>query len=169
MTRTFEALANVSTVVIAVCALWIATTRGQSVASGPPPAPAYKVGDVFSGVQGLRLADSERTLLIAVKSDCKFCTASMPLYREIIAQRSARNSHLRVVVVAPGNDTGFEGYLATHGLKADEALTFTPGALKVRGTPTLLLLDSAGQVKQVWEGAVSGGAEEALLKTIFPG
>lgn len=50
---------------------------------------------------------------------------------------------------------------------ADGATVVGPGALPVRGTPTLLLVDSEGAVEAAWTGLLSPEREAEVLAAVF--
>ncbi|HUL72982.1 MAG TPA: hypothetical protein VLT86_07760, partial [Vicinamibacterales bacterium] len=56
-------------------------------------------------------------------------------------------------------------YLADEGLAVDQVVHVSPddlSALKVRGLPTLVLVDSRGVVRGIWEGRLSKIDEQQL-------
>jgi hypothetical protein len=57
-------------------------------------------------------------------------------------------------------------YLETEGVHADDVKQATLGAIGVRGTPTLLLVDSAGKVTDIWQGKVQQDQEDAVLAVL---
>lgn len=131
--------------------------------------PIYKPGEQVSTLPGVDYSIAPATLLMIVKSDCGYCDASMPFYRRIVARRTEQKSTLRLIVGAPATDAGFDGYLGANGLSVDQTLMLNQGSLKVRATPTLLLVDSAGRVKNIWEGQLPETQERAVMDALFKG
>ena len=156
--------ASVAMIVASVVLVWFAfNARATQPAPSGGPAPGYRVSERVPEVPGVDFSTSEKSLLVYLRSTCKFCTASMAFYREIAsASRSAR------VIVASNEPVGVvNAYLDEHGFKADQVISIPPGLLKVSGTPTLLLVDRDRVVQKVWTGQLrERDQERALLAAI---
>ncbi len=102
---------------------------------------------------------NKQTLILAISSSCHFCTDSAPFYRKIA--QSKGNTRL-VAVLPQGLDAGRK-YLERLGISVDEVRQSGLDKIGVRGTPTLLLIDNSGFVKESWLGKLSSGDEEKVL------
>ena len=89
----------------------------------------------------------------------------MPFYKELTAKSRGR---LNVVAVLPQPQAEAKKFLQDAGVEANQVVTATPDAVGVRGTPTVLLVDGNGKVKQAWAGRLDQEGQENLLAAALP-
>jgi hypothetical protein len=150
-----ETLANVTILVTGVVVTTLVVSRlvAERQAADRPTVQQYKVGDrVTASEFPVDLSRSPQTLLLVLNSNCHFCTESTPFYRDLVAARGPGTQVTRVVVVGVENVETLQGYLARQQIAVDEVRSIRLTQVKIRGTPTLLLLDRSGSVKGVWPG-----------------
>lgn len=136
---------------------------------GPVQAPA----GAFPDVTGAALADTvdidwssaDRTLVLSLYSECRFCTASLPFYRRLLEARG--DAPVQVVVAAPTEDAAIHTYLDDAGVRPDRVVTVAAGTLPVGATPALFLVDRAGVVTDAWIGQLHGEQEAAVLGALL--
>ena len=146
-------------VMIATSAVLLAKALAiRTTAVGPTTSPAlYVAGDTFAQIPGLDLNRASRTLILFLRSGCRYCTASAGFYQRVLATPS------RVPVVAIGFEEreGLDGYLRLHGVRPDMVLSLPADSrLKLGPTPMILLVTSAGRVAKVWRGQLRSEREE---------
>jgi hypothetical protein len=129
----------------------------------------YRIGEALPAFPGVDYAAADRTLLLFVRSTCRFCTASMPFYARI--EQAVRRGHERVRLVAVSSDTRDEldGYLHQHAVQVDQTVPVdveAAGRLKIRGTPTLVLADRQGVVLETWVGLLPGAREPEVIAKV---
>jgi rhodanese-related sulfurtransferase len=124
--------------------------------AGPPIARGMKLPSL-----NLNQTVDEQVLLLAISSQCHFCTESAPLYRRITGEITGK--HIRVVALLPQSVDEGRGYLRTLGVSADEVRQVNLLALGISTTPTVVLLDKEGVVDDVWVGKLSTNMEFSLL------
>jgi hypothetical protein len=107
----------------------------------------------------------ERTLVIVLQRGCIFCTASAPFYRRL-ADLFHNAKDLHVMAVLPQKPEDGVAYLAKLGLQVGDVRQGSLSALRIPGTPTLLLVDRQGIVQNVWVGKLSGNEETQVLNTL---
>lgn len=132
------------------------TTRTRS------PEPAFAVGDTLPAV--VDYARAPRTLLLVTASTCGYCTASMPFYRRL--EPAAVAAGVEMVALTAEDVTVNAGYLREHALSAS-VVRLTDNALRVRGTPTLLLVNANGQLLGQWVGKLSARDETAVMTALM--
>ena len=103
------------------------------------------------------------SLVLWIDSRCRYCTENMPLYREIAAISGTTDRSLRVVAAGIEPVATLSKYVADHGVAVDHISSIEPGKLRVRGTPTLILVNRAGIVEQVWGGYVQPERQRDLV------
>jgi hypothetical protein len=73
---------------------------------------------------------------------------------------------LHVMAVLPQKPEEGVAYLAKLGLQVGDVRQGSLSALRIPGTPTLLLVDRQGIVQNVWVGKLSGNEETQVLNTL---
>jgi hypothetical protein len=106
-----------------------------------------------------------QTLILALARNCRFCTESAPFYKQL--SQSKGNTHL-VALLPQSVDEGQE-YLEQLGVSVDEVKQFSLEKIGVSGTPTLLLVDTSGVVKNFWVGKLSPAQEATVLSVLAKG
>lgn len=157
-----ETIANIVIVIAGIaCAVgWTRYLLVQPPLAASPP-PAYAVGDSLAGVSEVGQLRPARTLLLYVSSSCHFCSASMPFYRRLAAARQSARGETRLVVLSRDPDEVLTGYLQDNSLTPDDVVHVSETSnIKLRLTPTLVLLDQDRSVLRIWVGQLSSVAEE---------
>ncbi len=173
MSKVLDNLANLATLVLAgVMVIFllvrlgvIGTVGGTGTASDR--ALPYVVGDQVAPLDDMNYGDSNGTLVMVINSKCRVCTETMPFLARIIAERNARRAPLRIVAAAPESDLDAQSYLESHSVRPDALVALPSGHLRIRGTPTLLLVGRLGKLVYILEGKPPQGGEEHVLANIF--
>jgi peroxiredoxin len=173
-----DAAANIAIIVICVffatmlgVVYWGTPPSGVNAnanAASLPKPPRYAVGDVLSEFPDLKLGTAEQTLVLVFRSTCRFCTDSMPFYKKLAEEAAGTRGATRLVGITTDTAETAQEYLRQHRLQLSTVVSTTPGMLRVRGTPTLLLVDRAGAIKHIWNGQLPGGAETDVLSALSP-
>lgn len=165
-TRISHYLTVASNVAILVSAtLIVAATLSPRSAKDPNrriPAP----GDRIPAVENLRFSDSNVTSLLFVRSDCHYCTDSMPFYRELVGRSHSSGKRRRVVVVTMEEPDKIAKYLDANGLAVDAAVSARFADFGVSSTPSLIVVDRYGKAVIGRVGRLSTRAEKEVLESI---
>jgi len=109
-----------------------------------------------------------QTLLLVLDTGCQYCTASAPFYQELV-RKTAHNRRVQLIAALPQEIRNSKQYLSELNVPIDDIRQSSLTALGVKGTPTLILIDSKGEVMQSWPGKLSPEKErEVLLKLGSP-
>jgi len=103
---------------------------------------------------------SRTTLVVAVNSVCRYCTDSMPYYKEIA---DAKLKGVRIVVVSPDPIETTRQYLENFKVSADQIVQAPLVPLGITATPTLLVVTQDGALEQRLRGKLDDQQESALL------
>lgn len=103
-----------------------------------------------------------QTLILAISSSCQFCTSSAPFYKKLVQSRK----DTRLVAILPQSVEEGQEYLKRLQVQVDEVRQVELSTIAVQGTPTLLLIDSAGVIKKSWIGQLSPSQESDVLNAI---
>jgi len=118
---------------------------------------------IKQALPGVDWAKNRRTLVLAISTQCHFCTESAPFFQRIEKERA---KDLKMVAVLPQTVDEGRQYLEGEGVHVDDVKQAQLNAIGVNGTPTLLLVDSKGTVAQVWEGKLQADQEGAVLAVL---
>jgi hypothetical protein len=96
---------------------------------------------------------------LAISTQCHFCKDSTPFYRKLQEQMG----NVKTVAVLPQPVSEAEQYLSGEGVHVDQVKQAKMSGIGVSGTPTMLLVNSAGVVTKDmgWKGPT--GAEAGSL------
>ena len=162
-----ELLANIAIIVVAIL-LGVVLIRRYVLPVSPQP-DAVESMQIKPGTK-LSLPDvdwgrSERTLLLVLSTDCRFCTESAPFYQRLTQEQAKRGS-LSLIAVLPQGEGEARKYLSDLGVRVDEIRRATPKDISVKGTPTLILVDRAGSVVESWVGKLPPEKEAEVLSRL---
>ncbi len=115
----------------------------------------------------LSLADVDwnkngQTLVIAVSSTCHFCTESGSFYQELAKVHDGT----QLLAVLPQPIDEGKRYLASLGVSVDDIRQASLASIAVRGTPTLMMVNSNGVIVNTWEGKLETVQEREVLNKI---
>lgn len=113
-------------------------------------------------LSGVDFQKNQRTLVLALQTTCRFCTESGPFYQKLVQER-ARFGRTKFVAVLPQSAEESRTYLSNLGVAVDHVVQGSLRDIGVNGTPTLLLVNSAGIVTEAWSRKLPPAGEEAVL------
>ena len=114
---------------------------------------------------GVEWENNGETLLLVLDKGCAYCRASAPFYQEI-AREAAQNPGVQLIAVLPQSVSESKQYLSDLNVPINEVRQSNFEALSVQGTPTLILVNRKGEVKQSWPGKLPPEQETEVLKRI---
>lgn len=132
----------------------------RNLLSGPPR--VIGKGVQIEPLAGYRWNSHEATLIMALRSDCPYCQASMGLYGRISNLWKDQMLNAYPLVLFPDSAKAAEPEI-----RDIQRLTNVDYLkLGIRGTPTVLLVDSRGKVLEKWAGQLPPSEEQGLLSTV---
>ena len=127
----------------------------------PSAGPQLRAGMSLS-LPNLDWKTDQQTVLLVLSKNCHYCTESGPFYRRLV-QQAATNNHNRVIAAFPQDVTTGRNYLTSLDISIDEIMQVSPVSVGTPATPTLVLLDNRGVIKDVWVGKLSSEKEAEVL------
>jgi hypothetical protein len=113
-------------------------------------------------LSGLDWAKNGHTLLLAVSDKCHFCSESAPFYQHLAKE----HGRTRLVAVLPQSVEDGKRYLGGLNVAVDDVMQAPLTSLGIRGTPTLILVDSNGATVKSWVGKLTPDREADVLASL---
>ena len=112
------------------------------------PAPAYAAGDRID-VPAAWYSSAPKTLILFARASCGACLNAQSFLKTLVSDVTELGG---AVVVAGHRETPKDdgAYARSLGLQ-DSAFVVFPEGLRVRVTPTLVIVDRSGAILQAWE------------------
>lgn len=128
--------------------------------------PDYRIAaNAVLNVNGINWADSDRTVLLALGRDCKYCSDSAAFYRRLAAGIASQTS-MRLIAVFSQKELEAEAYLKQLEIPIRELRYVSLSSLGIKSVPTLAILDRSGVVTDLWVGKLSPLEEKAVLSKL---
>ncbi len=125
-----------------------------------------KAGDQLPGLPAYKWNAHERTLVLALRSGCHFCEASMPFYRKLAQLEQSNQIGVHLIAVFPDDPAAVHKVVEIQQLTLEVLPLFELGQVKVQATPTLMLVDEQGRVSKVWMGQLPAAEEAEVIAAI---
>lgn len=122
------------------------------------------IGKTLS-LPGVDWAGNRRTLVLALQSECHFCWESAPFYKRLEEKR-AQFGNTKFLAVLPQTVDQSKVFLSQLGISVDDIKQGSLTEMGVRGTPTLLLVNSVGVVTEAWAGKLSPVNEGSVISRL---
>src|SRR5260370_38088217 len=132
MKNKVEVGANVFVILLAVV---IGSVFLMDRFASPGPAPnEVKAGDQLPGLQAYNWKAHDRTLVLALRSGCHFCEASMPFYRRLAKLEESKQIGVHLIAVFPDDPSVVRQVVETQQLMIEVVAGFELGQVKVQAT-----------------------------------
>ena len=106
-----------------------------------------------------------RTLLLVLQKGCHYCAESAPFYQKVVRQaEQSRRVHL--IAVLPQAPQEAVDYLCELGVSITDVRQAKLRTIRVRGTPTVLLVSNTGVVERAWIGRLPADKESEVLGSL---
>ncbi len=164
LTKRIEVAANIAIIVVALLIVGVAVKRywltDQPARSNPQIIVNSKVS-----LQNVDWTKNDQTLLLVLQKGCRFCNESAPFYRRLAQSAATGRSNTQLIAVLPQDTGESRAYLNDLDVPI-EAKQATVGSLGASGTPTLILVNRAGEVKASWVGKLPAEKEAEVLSRV---
>ena len=158
-----NATANGLLLVTCAVVLWSSLPNRFSVLTAGAAEGVWPTNTPLPVALPQRTERQSRTLVLFVNSGCHYCTEEMPFYREL--QKLATERGVQLCAVSMEDEAQLREYLTTSGL-AHFALLSRTTVTGLTATPTILLVDANGLVRQSWRGVLSDTQKERVKRLL---
>lgn len=156
-------------VAVLMASLVVLSVYGLSYLAGKPKTVltvGLQKGQTVRALPQHDFGSSSQTLIIAMNTECHFCTESVPFYNQVIETQQALDKPTRVIAIFPNTEEEVKRYTHQQRLKADTISGVNLSALNLSATPTVILVDSGGRVLDFWIGKLAENAEQQIIKSL---
>jgi len=164
---TLEIATNIAVLLLAVVALSTLTITFFLNPATPKLRPGLEKGKAFGQVSKVDYRSSEQTLLIALNTNCSYCRESLPLYRKLEEVQHEGNKSTRILALFPNSEEEVARYTEANQLKLDTVANVDFRPLLISGTPTMVLVNKSGEVKNFWLGKLADPEEDEFLRSLI--
>ncbi len=162
LVKRIELVANLAIIVVAIMlGVVLVKTYRRSSAAQTTATAAVRPGTKLS-LPGVDWKANGRTLVMALSTQCHFCSESAQFYQRV-AQERTRAGSLRLVAVLPQPVDESQQYLKELGVTVDDVKQLRLDSIGVNGTPTLIMANSEGIVADSWRGKLSDEKELEVI------
>ena len=116
-------------------------------------------------LQDVDWAKNGQTLLVILQEGCHFCTESAPFYQSLVREMEDSKS-TKLIALLPQEVNESQQYLADLKVPMTEVKKMSADFLGVSGTPTLILINNAGEVIDSWTGKLTPDKEMEVLNKL---
>jgi hypothetical protein len=166
---TLDTAANIAIIIVcAIAAVVLIRNQFFPRQAAPGNMPQIEKGEKYAQLKDVVPAGANKALVVAVQPGCHFCNDSMPFYKRLLDERNQKGSAVKFVAAVPSDEAKpqeAEKFSAV-GAQPDNIAQVDFAAIKVPGTPTLVLVDNSGKVLNVWVGKLDEGGEKEVLKVL---
>ena len=163
--RRFGLVVSAACVITLVATLgivaWPRVTHALGITPKPPTMPYLPGGHIDAPADWY--ASRPRTLIVFARASCGACRKAQPYFQQLVEFVAGRAA----VVVAGGADARDQDaeFARLIGIN-DTGFKLVPAGLRVRATPTLVLVDRQGRILAAWEGVGPPEKQNAIAKMI---
>jgi hypothetical protein len=168
LTGKIETAANASTVVVAVL---ISVVLFKTYVLAKPNLRQPNIVSASEIIQGKKMdgrlvgvdwAKNHRTLVMAISTTCHYCKDSVPFYHTL----TTAGANVKIIAVLPQPVAEGQQYLTNGGARVDDVKQVPLNSLGITGTPTLMLINDAGVVTDMWVGKLQPDQETKVLAAV---
>ena len=165
--KRIELVANIAIILVAISLVvvltkrFVFTPRNQNQTTNNIPS---NVGARLSQVD-IDWSKNNKNLLLLLSTSCHFCTESAPFYKRLVQERTRRGTFSLTAVLPQPVGEG-QTYLKGLGVDINDIKQLPAAAIRIRGTPTILLVDGAGVVTEEWLGNLPSEKEDEVLRRL---
>jgi len=162
LSKRVELVANVAIIVVAI-AVCVALYKNY-FRKDPTANHQISKGTKVS-VPDVDWSKNNQTLVLALSTECHFCSESAPFYQHLIQAKTGSEA-FEVIAVVPQPESEGRQYLRELGVNVEQVKQVELRTLGVQGTPTLLLVNKNGEVIDVWTGKLPQAKEVEVLERL---
>lgn len=161
-----ERITHICLITLTLVSLALLIERRFPLRSNPPNAQQL-VGRHLA-ITGLHWESTPLHAVLYMSTHCRYCAASMPFYRRMVIERDTASSKVALSVLSIEPAGEMKNLLSREQIQMD-GVYLAPSTTGLAATPTLLLIDSKGTVKRVFQGQLDSRGQQEVLEIVKTG
>ncbi len=153
---------------IAACLVFIwslATNQWKHWQNSPKGLQYSLRGKMLASPPGYKWPDTG-ALIVGLREGCVYCKESLPFYKRISEEEKSGRLRTPALTIMPDDAVSGKILLDEGGVALTHLYDIPLQSMRISATPTLILVDSKGEVKNAWVGELSKDQEMSVLRTI---
>ncbi len=163
VSKKLETVTNLAIIVVAIMLGFVLVQkyfRGEN----PEKTPTEIVKGTKISLSDVSWRQNQKTLILVLQKDCRFCSESMPFYKTLVEKSKVKGVQL-IAVLPDSREEGVQ-YLKENGVDIQEIRQSRLDEINVQGTPTLILLNDKGEVENSWVGKLPSEKETEVTENL---
>ena len=157
---------NVVVVMFAVVAIGV-LAKNYLLPRGPETRADIRKGSAFPEIEGADYKQFQRTLILALNVDCRYCSKSIPFYNRLAEARRENGGQFNIIAAFINKEEErVKSYAQEKHLSVQTVAGVDADKLNIQMTPTLVLVDGAGKVLDSWRGVLQPDGEREVFDAL---
>lgn len=159
LSKKIEVLANFAIVLVALAIIVILAYKFFWGSPEPTPQSVEVTVGQNLNLPNVDWSQNKQSLVLVLAKGCHFCSESTPFYQKIV-QKLSNSNQTKLIAAFPHSVEIGKAYLQENSLIINDLRQVNFNQAKIRGTPTIFLVDEQGIIKNVWLGKIQSKEEE---------
>ncbi|MGI8670783.1 MAG: peroxiredoxin family protein [Aridibacter sp.] len=125
-----------------------------------------KKGKILPQIPNLDFSKSQRSLVIAMSTNCGYCKKSVQFLNSVKAASSKFAKKTQIIAVFPNTKSEVERFNKTYQSQVESVSDVRPPSFNVPGTPTMILVAEKGVILNYWVGAIPEASKSKVLEQL---
>jgi hypothetical protein len=165
--KRLEVTAYICMILVCIVSLALLIENRVKKSYGPPTSAAPSVGTRLDVPAPWSRAKTN--IVVVMTSTCKYCRASVPLYKTVSDLVASQPREKSFYVVSPEDPKTIGEFLSQYGIRPQHVYQATFEKLGIQYTPTVYIVDAKGSVTKSVVGLMVGDVEDDFLKAVTHG
>lgn len=161
-----ETYTSISVILLAVAGMSSLAVNHFVKQPSPSLRSGLERGMVLESIPSIDYQTNTRTLLIALNTKCIYCRDSLPFLKKLTAENALSNNKLHIVGIFPNKPEEVAAYVKENDLLLDVVADVEFSRLNLSGTPSMVLVDSKGEVNDFWIGKLDGNEADQVVSSL---
>jgi hypothetical protein len=119
-----DLLANTAVILASLSVVaFVAMRWNEQAARNRSARPAYDPGDLMESLSGVDYGTADMTVVLYLSNTCRFCTDSMPFYRDLVQRRNAASLPVKFVITSQESVEVTRAYTRENSLEVDQIVS----------------------------------------------
>lgn len=162
--RYLEVITSVAVVLTALAMLWIFISGSVLKPSNSKPLDGLHTGESLPQLPNYSYGDTDKTLIIALSTKCRYCTEEVTFFNELAGTRN--NNSTRILAVFPESSDEVEQYVRAKNLTINFIAGIKLEQLNLASVPAEILVDRKGKILNFWIGGLAEGVKREITEAI---